>query len=405
MNPKVFISYSHDSEEYKAWVKSFADRLISDGINAILDQYDLALGDMIPHFMEKGISESDIVLILVTKQFSRKADERKGGVGFETDLTTGEIFLGEDRRKFIPILIGIQFAEAPRFLKGKYGIRIANPFSYDSEYEAIYRRLKDQQHKKPDLGSLRESKDSVGYDPPFDISALRKRKDIPQYCSWDIWMELRSLADVSTSELFRRLQTQVRIMSHPSGYKEYNPSIFDPGNRKTTTPQVLFESQDCSHHTNQMEFEKLEIDQSLLRYSFIYFNQNQPGFHPIDFQRAEETLLQLLVMLMRVHVQMNRNPEILFTNHVESSFDAEFLPTDRPFKLNQNHFEWHMHPAGRTTTEYTVRRFDMIEEIENYFNSILETFISKSKASDKPFLAVDHESFKAFYRETVESFA
>jgi hypothetical protein len=47
----------------------------------------------------------------------------------------------------------------------------------------------------------------------------------------------------------------------------------------------------------------------------------------------------------------------------------------------------------------------MVEEIESFFNSILETFVSKSKASDKPFLAVDHESFAAFYRKTVESFA
>ena len=403
MTPKVFISYSHDSQEYKAWVKSFADRLISDGINAILDQYDLAHGDMLPHFMERSISESDFVLILVTKQFSRKADEREGGIGFEVDLATGEILVGGNRRKFIPLLVGIQFAEVPRFLKGKYGIRIANPFSYDSEYETIYRRLTGQEGKKPELGTIRESKESAVYNPPFDIAALRKMKDIAQYCSWDIWMELRSLADVSTGELFRRLQKIVQVSAHSSGYKEYTPKIFDPSYMKATQPEIRFESPDYGPYHTLMEYEKLSISQPLLRYSFIYFYENQPSFHPIDFQTSEETIMQLLVMLMQTHVKMNRNPEIFITNRVESCYDAEYLPSGRPFKVDQNPFEWHMHPKGLTSTEYTVRRFDSVDEIESYFNSILEMFVPKSGFSDKPFLAVDHESFGSFYRETVES--
>lgn len=41
----AFISYSWDDEEHKKWVKEFADRLLSDGINAVVDQYDLSLGD------------------------------------------------------------------------------------------------------------------------------------------------------------------------------------------------------------------------------------------------------------------------------------------------------------------------------------------------------------------------
>ena len=45
INPKVFISYSHDSDDYKDWVVSFANRLILEGIDVTLDQYDLVLGD------------------------------------------------------------------------------------------------------------------------------------------------------------------------------------------------------------------------------------------------------------------------------------------------------------------------------------------------------------------------
>ena len=39
-HPKVFISYSHDSQEHKDRVLSLADRLRSDGIDCNIDQYE-----------------------------------------------------------------------------------------------------------------------------------------------------------------------------------------------------------------------------------------------------------------------------------------------------------------------------------------------------------------------------
>lgn len=43
--PKVFISYSHDSQEHKKWVLEFATRLRNSGVDAILDQWELQPGD------------------------------------------------------------------------------------------------------------------------------------------------------------------------------------------------------------------------------------------------------------------------------------------------------------------------------------------------------------------------
>ena len=40
--PRVFISYSHDSEEHAVRVLALADRLRSEGIEAILDQYEMS---------------------------------------------------------------------------------------------------------------------------------------------------------------------------------------------------------------------------------------------------------------------------------------------------------------------------------------------------------------------------
>ena len=46
--PKVFISYSWESEEHSDWVKSLADKLLADGIEAIIDSYNVSPGDRLP---------------------------------------------------------------------------------------------------------------------------------------------------------------------------------------------------------------------------------------------------------------------------------------------------------------------------------------------------------------------
>ena len=43
--PNVFISYSLDDDAHKEWVKSLADILLDNGVNAILDDYDTKPGD------------------------------------------------------------------------------------------------------------------------------------------------------------------------------------------------------------------------------------------------------------------------------------------------------------------------------------------------------------------------
>ena len=56
-NPKVFISYSHDSQSHKDWVRQLATDLRDKGIDAILDQWELKLGDDLAAFMEAEFLE------------------------------------------------------------------------------------------------------------------------------------------------------------------------------------------------------------------------------------------------------------------------------------------------------------------------------------------------------------
>ena len=83
IEPKCFISYSWDSESHKDWVRFFAEQLQKNGVFVYLDQWDIALGDDLPHYMETSIRDSDFVLLVCSPSFAQKANSGKGGVGYE----------------------------------------------------------------------------------------------------------------------------------------------------------------------------------------------------------------------------------------------------------------------------------------------------------------------------------
>ena len=51
--PKVFISYCWSNEKYIDRVVEFAQRLRSDGVDVLLDQFHMKLGNDTNDFMEK----------------------------------------------------------------------------------------------------------------------------------------------------------------------------------------------------------------------------------------------------------------------------------------------------------------------------------------------------------------
>ncbi|QDK35541.1 MULTISPECIES: toll/interleukin-1 receptor domain-containing protein [Sphingomonadaceae] len=42
--PRLFISYSHDDQAHKDWVLMLATRLVANGVDVLLDQWDMRLG-------------------------------------------------------------------------------------------------------------------------------------------------------------------------------------------------------------------------------------------------------------------------------------------------------------------------------------------------------------------------
>jgi TIR domain len=144
--PKVFISYSHDSQQRKDWVLRLASALRTNGIDAKLDQWDLSPGQDIAAFMAGGIGTADRVLLICTGPYVSKAEARTGGVGYERLIATAEVVGSIDTIKFIPIVRNNASArKVPDFL----GPRMYIDFSDDAQYPAKLEELMREIHQAP----------------------------------------------------------------------------------------------------------------------------------------------------------------------------------------------------------------------------------------------------------------
>lgn len=152
-HPKVFISYSWEDEIHKRWVKELTDRLIKDGIGAVIDQYNLSLGDRLPHFMEESITNADYVLIVCTPNYKEKSDNRSGGVGYEGHIISDELLSHKNEKKFIPIIRKGSIKTAlPKCLAGKLGIDFTNETNWNNNYQDLITTIYGQ-NRKPSIGT------------------------------------------------------------------------------------------------------------------------------------------------------------------------------------------------------------------------------------------------------------
>ena len=117
--PKVFISYSHDSSEHKQWVAHLSIKLRENGVDAILDQWDLYPGDDVPSFMEKHLPESDYAVLICTKRYVEKANSGEGGVGYEKMIVSAEMVENIDVGKFIPLIRQSGTTNVPKIIETK----------------------------------------------------------------------------------------------------------------------------------------------------------------------------------------------------------------------------------------------------------------------------------------------
>src|SRR5579871_5304731 len=109
--PKVFISYSHDSDAHAERVLALADQLRADGIDVILDQYDPHPDMGWPLWMENNLDAANFVLMVCTETYHRRVmrQEQAGfglGVQWEGNLIYNRIYGNPSQgSRYIPILL------------------------------------------------------------------------------------------------------------------------------------------------------------------------------------------------------------------------------------------------------------------------------------------------------------
>lgn len=152
-SPRVFISYSRDSDAHADRVRALSDRLRTDGVDCWVDQYIAAPSEGWPLWMDKQVEDSDFVLVVFTERYTLKSREgRKSGVRFESVLILQDLYeAGMINERLIPLL----FDDGDR----EHIVKWLRPFTHylvsdDKAYEALRRRLlNDPAIVMPPLGS------------------------------------------------------------------------------------------------------------------------------------------------------------------------------------------------------------------------------------------------------------
>lgn len=144
--PKVFISYSHDSDTHRKFVLDLSDRLREeDGIDCWIDQYEERWpSEGWQRWMEKRIEQSKFVLVICTpiylKRFMGEDHVNGRGVNFEGVIISQWLYDSfQNNDKFIPVIPNDgSISDVPRVLRG------GDVYKIDAQYEELCRVLTGQ---------------------------------------------------------------------------------------------------------------------------------------------------------------------------------------------------------------------------------------------------------------------
>ncbi|MBD2166410.1 TIR and AAA domain-containing protein [Calothrix membranacea FACHB-236] len=154
--PKVFISYSHDSQEHKERILTLANRLRAEGVDCNIDQYEESPAEGWPRWMMNQLEWADLVVVVCTEQYDRRFRGREEpgigrGVTWEGAIISQELYDSHVKStKFVPVVFSSKDGNfIPIMVRGfsRYDL-------YTEEgYQAFYRRLTNQPlNPKPPLG-------------------------------------------------------------------------------------------------------------------------------------------------------------------------------------------------------------------------------------------------------------
>lgn len=159
-SPKVFISYSHDSEEHKGRVFDLSERLISDGVDSQIDQYEFSPLGGWPRWTRNQIKDAGYVLVVCTEKYERRYEGTEdvgtgAGAKWEGAIITQQLYESEGgAHKFIPVVFTREDAKhIPMELRGSTHYVLDG----DEGYQDLYRHITGQPKAvKGSLGALKK---------------------------------------------------------------------------------------------------------------------------------------------------------------------------------------------------------------------------------------------------------
>lgn len=156
--PKLFVSYSWSSPDHEQWVLDLCTELRDQGIDVILDKWELREGHDSHAFMERMVNDAQIdkVAMICDEQYASKANGRDGGVGTETQIISSELYSLQEQSKFVAVVVERDAdgkAYLPTYYKSRIYIDLSDPAEYGENFERFVRWVFGKPvYEKPPLG-------------------------------------------------------------------------------------------------------------------------------------------------------------------------------------------------------------------------------------------------------------
>ncbi len=160
--PRVFVSYSWSSSTHQAWVLALAEKLRGDGVDVILDKWDLSHGQDAYAFMERMVTDPTVtkVLMISDRAYVEKANDRRGGVGSEALIISPQLYRAgaTNQTRFAAACVELDSTDqpcVPVFFQGRIHFDFTRRDNFDAEYESVLRWAFDRpRHVRPPLGQM-----------------------------------------------------------------------------------------------------------------------------------------------------------------------------------------------------------------------------------------------------------
>ncbi|MFJ7827596.1 toll/interleukin-1 receptor domain-containing protein [Psychrobacillus sp. NPDC096623] len=184
---KVFVSYSWDSDEHKQWILDLVRKLRQEGYDANFDRAITATSTVnLNQMMVEHMRDDDYILLVVTEQYTAKADGFLGGVGFETILSLPIIQQHLDKLIILTRQPSVLQKGIPFHLQGINYIDFSNPSDFEEKFEELIHRLQKVPmfdlgpigEKKIRQGKIQEKNDAVSIMNEINIPKLNPPTDL-----------------------------------------------------------------------------------------------------------------------------------------------------------------------------------------------------------------------------------